>query len=328
MAGAKVGIRGTRSGLVVKLFQLLEAAKRRRRNPRWLVVENVPYMLHLDGGRAMAEIVSALTDLGYSWAYRVVDARAFGLPQRRLRVLLVASRSEDPRRVVFQGNETPSVRDSTQICDRSIAYGFYWTEGRRGLGWTVDGVPTIKGGSTIGIPSPPAIWIPATGEVGTPDLCDLERLQGFPEDWTKPAALVSAQGGRIRYRLIGNAVCGAVSEWLGSRLTNMSGDCLVGERLRADERWPSAAWGGPRVPPRRVPISTWPVASEGTPLTSFLKHPLKALSIKASRGYLKRASQATSLRFPDGFLQAIEAHVDRLERGSRHSDIFSRSIVA
>ena len=38
--------------------------------------------------------------------------------------------------------------------------GFYWTEGNRGLGWAVDAVPTLKGGSTIGIPSPPAIWDP------------------------------------------------------------------------------------------------------------------------------------------------------------------------
>ena len=38
--------------------------------------------------------------------------------------------------------------------------GFYWTEGLRGLGWAVDSVPTLKGGSSIGIPSPPAIWDP------------------------------------------------------------------------------------------------------------------------------------------------------------------------
>ena len=40
------------------------------------------------------------------------------------------------------------------------SYGFYWTEGLRGLGWCRDGVPTLKGGSTIGIPSAPAVWIP------------------------------------------------------------------------------------------------------------------------------------------------------------------------
>ena len=37
----------------------------------------------------------------------------------------------------------------------SDAFGFYWTEGRGGLGWAQDATPTLKGGSTIGIPSPP-----------------------------------------------------------------------------------------------------------------------------------------------------------------------------
>ena len=45
--------------------------------------------------------------------------------------------------------------------------GFYWTEGLRGLGWAVDAVPTLKGGSTIGIPSPPAIWDPQDGSITT-----------------------------------------------------------------------------------------------------------------------------------------------------------------
>ena len=43
-----------------------------RRLP-WLMIENVPNMLALDGGKAMAYLVSELEALGYRWAYRVVD---------------------------------------------------------------------------------------------------------------------------------------------------------------------------------------------------------------------------------------------------------------
>mgnify|MGYP001172151239 CR=1 FL=1 len=50
--------------------------------------------------------------------------------------------------------------------DEKHWYGFYWTEGRWGIGWAKEGVPPIKGGSTIGIPSPPAIWIPKKNFVG------------------------------------------------------------------------------------------------------------------------------------------------------------------
>src|SRR5213076_10234 len=92
--------------------------------------------------------------------------------------------------------------------------GFYWTEGIRGLGWAVNAVPTLKGGSTVGVPSPPAIWMPA-GEIVTPSLCDVERLQGFETDWTKPAEKVVRPS--LRWKLVGNAVSVPVAAWLGRR---------------------------------------------------------------------------------------------------------------
>jgi len=50
----------------------------------------------------------------------------------------------------------------------------------------VDAVPTLKGGSSVGIPSPPAIVLFGSERV-TPDVVDTERLQGFPRNWTKSA---------------------------------------------------------------------------------------------------------------------------------------------
>lgn len=92
-AGGKAGIGGARSGLVEHLFRLISTA---RPKPKWLVIENVPYMLTLKSGAAMRHLVSELEHLGYMWAYRVVDSRSFGSPQRRPRVLMVASQTEDP----------------------------------------------------------------------------------------------------------------------------------------------------------------------------------------------------------------------------------------
>jgi DNA (cytosine-5)-methyltransferase 1 len=90
MAGGKVGIRGDRSSLVGHVFRLL--AERTRTRPRWVLIENVAYMLRLDQGRAMRLITSELERLGYRWAYRVIEPRGFGVPQRRNRVLLLADR--------------------------------------------------------------------------------------------------------------------------------------------------------------------------------------------------------------------------------------------
>src|SRR5947209_14620515 len=139
-------------------------------------------MLQLDRGRAMSWLTNQLDNRGYTWAYRVVDSRAFGLPQRRQRVLLLASRTRDPRSpLLAQDDGEPTVPDRT-----GLACGFYWTEGTRGLGWAVDAVPTLKGGSGLGIASPPAIWRAGTGRIVTPDVRDAERLQGLPPGWTEP----------------------------------------------------------------------------------------------------------------------------------------------
>ncbi|RDJ93878.1 DNA (cytosine-5-)-methyltransferase, partial [Lacticaseibacillus rhamnosus] len=81
--------------------------------------------MQLDRGQAMNYLASRLEDLGYSWAYRVVDARAFGLPQRRRRVILLASRTKDPREVLFVGEHDEP--DWGPWYESSC--GFYWTEG-------------------------------------------------------------------------------------------------------------------------------------------------------------------------------------------------------
>ncbi|MEY4551587.1 MAG: hypothetical protein RL685_7782, partial [Pseudomonadota bacterium] len=208
-AGRTAGISGARSGLVHEVFRLL-----RVRKIPWLLIENVPFMLQLGRGEALAVILSELESLGYRWAYRVVNSRAFGLPQRRLRVYLVAAREADPRTVLFADEAGPPPAQDVQ---ERPACGFYWTEGIRGLGWAEDGVPTLKGGSSLGIPSPPAIVLP-DGRVVTPDIRDAERLQGFAADWTLPAQTAVRRG--QRWKLVGNAVTVDVAAWIGERLRN------------------------------------------------------------------------------------------------------------
>lgn len=58
----------------------------------------------------------------------------------------------------------------------------------------------------------------------------------------------------------------------------------------------------------------YPVLEPMEPLLIFLKYPLKPLSARASLGYLKRASEATTLRFTPGFLEAVRSHQARMSR--------------
>jgi DNA (cytosine-5)-methyltransferase 1 len=57
--------------------------------PRWLVWENVPGVLSSNGGRDFGTLLGGLAELGYGFAYRVLDAQYFGVAQRRRRVFVV-----------------------------------------------------------------------------------------------------------------------------------------------------------------------------------------------------------------------------------------------
>lgn len=301
LAGRTAGITGDRSGLVDEVFRLVK----RRRGPRWLVIENVPFMLQLGRGAAMRHITDALEGMGYMWAYRVVDARAFGLPQRRQRVLLLASRTEDPRQVLF-----PEDAGQLDISDpEQHPCGFYWTEGLRGLGWAVNAVPTLKGGSAIGIASPPAIRLPS-GEIVTPGLADAERLQGFDPDWTAPATAATGIRHGHRWKLVGNAVSVRMASWIGERLANPLPRSGAGEELLLpSQRWPTAAWGRGGVS-YRVPLSIWPVHEPYEDLSGFLDD-TRLLSARATAGFLRR-TRMSNLRFPAGFIDDVENHLDRM----------------
>ena len=298
-AGMTAGIEGKNSGLVSEVFRLL----RRKRVP-WVLLENVPFMLQLGRGRAMDVIASTFESFGYAWAYRIVDTRSFGLPQRRKRVYFLASNVDDPRKVLF-ADESP---DHPEPDHRGRACGFFWTEGLRGLGWAVDAVPTLKGGSTVGIPSPPAIWTPEGGIV-TPDVRDAERLQGFDANWTVPAAEVVR--GSFRWKLIGNAVSVPAAQWIGRRLVH-PGHVLfdAGAELHAGQPWPSAAATVDGVR-RRHGASHFPTRTSRLPLMEFLRYPTRPLSVRATAGFLSRLGRS-GLDYPPEFRVALEAHAATL----------------
>ena len=88
-----------------------------------IILENVPNWRTLHQGKYLREVVATLERLGYKWAYRTVDALAFGLPQRRLRMFLYATLEGDPRDVLFHGDVAP-IENVFKLADR--AHGFYW----------------------------------------------------------------------------------------------------------------------------------------------------------------------------------------------------------
>ena len=84
IAGLRKGLADERGNLTLEFIRLAQKLR-----PRWIVWENVPGVLSQDGGRAFGAFLGGLAECGYGFAYRILDAQYFGVPQRRRRVFVV-----------------------------------------------------------------------------------------------------------------------------------------------------------------------------------------------------------------------------------------------
>ena len=131
VAGRRAGLAGGRSGLFWEIVRLAAELE-----PRWLILENVPGLLSSNGGRDMGIVLGALGELGYGFAYRVLDAQYFGVAQRRRRVFIVGCLGDDgtaPGEVLalregVRGHPAPS-RETGQEIAGTLTGGF----GERGV---------------------------------------------------------------------------------------------------------------------------------------------------------------------------------------------------
>ena len=90
VAGKRAGFAGKRSSLAFTFLDLVE-----QRRPRWLVLENVPGLFSSNKGADFGRLLNEMEQLGYGVSWRTLDARYFGVAQRRRRVFLVASLESD-----------------------------------------------------------------------------------------------------------------------------------------------------------------------------------------------------------------------------------------
>ena len=84
VAGLRKGLADPRGNLALVYLGIADLFK-----PKWIVWENVPGVLSSNGGRDFGSFLGALAQLGYGFAYRVLDAQWFGVAQRRKRVFVV-----------------------------------------------------------------------------------------------------------------------------------------------------------------------------------------------------------------------------------------------
>jgi DNA (cytosine-5)-methyltransferase 1 len=175
-----------------------------------IVAENVPHLLRLEGGENFDLVIAALVRAGYPFvAWRLLNARSFGLPHDRKRIFIVATK----HREVAVGLHRPLEASSSfpQAASHPVVAGFYWTAGVQSLCYSPGFVPTLKVGSTLSIPSPPALHFEHTARLVRPGEC--LRLQGFE------LASFAGLPARAVYRMAGNAVASPVGRFVVESLT-------------------------------------------------------------------------------------------------------------
>ncbi len=146
VAGLRKGMDDPRGNLALHFLGLVDAAR-----PRWVVWENVPGVLSSSGGRDFGAFLGGLGQLGYGWAYRVLDAQYFGVPQRRRRVFVVGHLGDwrAAASVLFecqslQGHPAPSRKSGqgpTPILEAGARTGKSTTDPRAGIGIAEAGNP-------------------------------------------------------------------------------------------------------------------------------------------------------------------------------------------
>ncbi len=212
--GKRKGLEGERSGLFYKFAELVEEKK-----PRWVFIENVPGLLNSAKGADFAAVLSTLDELGYGVAWRVLDAKFFGTPQRRRRTYIVASLGTlGAAEVLFERGTNPVANQQSNRTrnftasgdDGSLPEANIFSIQHAGIGRRASAGPQGKGyrndGETYTLDSR-----------GSSDaVCKTDAPFGV-----RAASGISSRLDGHRFRAAGNAVCVPVISWIGSRIVEM-----------------------------------------------------------------------------------------------------------
>lgn len=231
VAGRRGGLSGDRGALWWQMLRVIDEAQ-----PDYVWGENVPGLLSSDGGDAFRSIVNSLVQLGYSVAWRVLDLRYFGVPQRRRRVLIVGSRVAGPSRgragsrlfepdclpwfVNEDDNEPkqiPSVTGSVPrtncetVCVKGAAIGRVPTSGPQFGETLVNECFTLTTNEVHAVTQNEQVrkLLPV----------EEERLMGLEDGYTEFGADGERISNSARYKMLGNGWSVPQARWLAERFT-------------------------------------------------------------------------------------------------------------
>src|SRR5690606_22204381 len=226
VAGRGAGLAGDRGALWWQMHRIIAECR-----PTWVVGENVHGLTTRRHQDSLRTIIGSLVDLGYGVVWRVLDARWFGVAQRRRRVFIVGHSGGQPRPEILalaqsvSGDTPPSretgARTAPALAARTRSGGGLGTGteldgGLIAFNWQTGGDGMLSPRSThtdaLHVGQTPAVAFAQNQRPTVRRLTPLEteRLQGFPDHWTA----IPGNSDTQRYKQLGNAVAVPVVEWI------------------------------------------------------------------------------------------------------------------
>lgn len=248
IAGKRRGFDDTRGSL---FFEIARIA--REKQPSILFLENVKGLLSHDKGKTFHTIISTLDEIGYDCQWQIINSKYHGVAQNRERIFIVGYSRKGSRREVFSFR-----KDDTKIIGENNLKQLNKTEHDTGRIYHPDGLARSLRANSGGMGSKTGLYAVVndqrtliyTAQVNhnmkqnvqkrnntwtlstnpndfallddkrirrlTPLEC--ERLQGFPDNWTKYDSEGNIVSDTQRYRMCGNAVTVPVVEFIGEKL--------------------------------------------------------------------------------------------------------------
>lgn len=236
-AGKQLGAEDERN-LFPKAIELVDEIR-----PRAVMFENVRGLMDAVFETYRNDVERQLQKLGYTPAWRLLNASDFGVPQLRPRVVFVAVQrgiSEHFHWPTPHDIEAPDVGET--LYDLMAARGWEgaeaWAKGASSIAPTLVGGSKKHGGPDLGPTRARAAWAslgvegrtladeaPEPGFRGMPRLTVemAARIQGFPDDWKIWGRKTAA------YRQVGNAFPPPVAQAVGEKIH----EALAARRLHA-----------------------------------------------------------------------------------------------
>lgn len=231
ISGKMRGFEDTRGTLIYNVFKILES-----KQPRVVFLENVKHLVHHNHGNTLRTIMDALAGLGYTCAYKVLNAADFGVAQNRERIIIVGARGkefdfskvkgrkrvclrdvlDDPKRTDFEYLKEPyTILPEMKLQQSGLMFAGYRNKNIRKAGvrpgteylsrvhkqpnriYAIEGIhPAIPSQETSG-----RFWIYDGEKVRKLTINECYRIMGFPDNFIRSKSLSE------QYRQIGNSVC-------------------------------------------------------------------------------------------------------------------------